>query len=164
MEARAIARYIRMSPRKVRLIVNLIKGKDLETALNILQFSPQAAAKAVEKVVDSAVNNAISKDKELDVDRLYIHYAKVDMGPTMKRFRPRAMGRAMQILKRTSHITVVLRDRDLPKKEAEEKETAKAGGKKVAKRSKKKVAKKPSNRTGKTKAKAVKGGKSGSKS
>lgn len=113
MEARAVAKYVRMSPRKVRLVVDLIRGRDVEEALNILQFIPKAAALPVEKTVRSAVYNAINVhgDGKLDVEDLYIKEIYVNEGPTLKRYRPRARGRVGMIRKRTSHITVVVAQR-----------------------------------------------------
>ena len=107
MEVRAKARYIRVSPTKVRKVARAIKGRPVEEALNLLGFMPQRSAKVLEKVIRSAVANA-DQEPELDVDSLSISSIAVDQGPTLKRFRPRAMGRATRILKRTSHITVVL--------------------------------------------------------
>ena len=106
----ASLRHLRMSPRKVRLVVDLVRGKPVEEALNILTFSPKAAARPVVKLLKSAVANADSKG-EMDVDRLFIKTAFVDEGPTWRRWLPRAMGRATRIRKRTSHITVVLGQR-----------------------------------------------------
>jgi len=107
MEARAVARYIRISPRKVRLIMDEIRGKKIEEALNQLSFVPQKGAFILKKLINSAVANA-EQNFEMDVDRLYIKRIYADEGPTLKRFRPRAMGRAARIRKRTSHLTVVL--------------------------------------------------------
>lgn len=100
-------RWLRMSPRKVRLVVNLIRGKPVEEALNLLTFSQKAAANPVGKLVRSAVANADNKGG-FDVDQLFIETAFVDEGPTWRRWLPRAMGRATRIRKRTSHVTVVL--------------------------------------------------------
>jgi len=110
-EARAIAKYIRISPRKVRQVVDLIRGKKVKEALAILKFTPRRAATAVEKVVKSAAANA-EHNKELDKDSLYIAEAFVDQGPTLKRYNPRAMGRADLMKRRTSHITVVVREKE----------------------------------------------------
>lgn len=113
MEARAISKYVRMSPYKVRLVVDLIRGKDVEEALNILHFTPKAASVPVEKTVRSAVYNAINLhgDEKLKVEDLYIKEAYVDEGPMLKRYRPRARGRVGRIRKRTSHITIVVAER-----------------------------------------------------
>ncbi|WP_026534043.1 50S ribosomal protein L22 [Arthrobacter sp. H14] len=112
MEAKAIARHVRVTPMKARRVVNLIRGKQANEALAILKFAPQAASEPVFKVVQSAMANArVLADRDgvaFDEDDLFISEAFVDQGPTMKRFQPRAQGRAYRILKRTSHITVVL--------------------------------------------------------
>ena len=107
MESRAVARYIRISPRKVRLIMDEIRGRRIEEALNQLSFAPQKGAFILKKLINSAVANA-EQNYEMDVDKLYIKRIYADEGPTLKRFRPRAMGRATRIRKRTSHLTVVL--------------------------------------------------------
>jgi large subunit ribosomal protein L22 len=112
MEAKAIAKHIRMSPRKVRLVVDLIRGKSVGEAISILQFSPKAAAEPVSKTLRSAVANATVKAQDkgevLDVDDLIVSAIHVDPGPALHRFRRAAMGRAAPIMKRTSHITVVV--------------------------------------------------------
>lgn len=110
MEARAIAKYIRISPRKVRQVVDLIRGKKIADALAILKFTPKVATEAIEKAVKSAVANA-EHNYEMNTDALYIAEAFVDQGPTIKRMKPRAMGRADVIKKRTSHITVVVKEK-----------------------------------------------------
>jgi large subunit ribosomal protein L22 len=107
MEVKSIARYIRISPTKVRKVAVAVKGKPVEEALNVLGFMPQRSARVLAKVIRSAVANA-DQQPEIDVDSLSISNIAVNQGPTLKRFRPRAMGRANRILKRTSHITVVL--------------------------------------------------------
>lgn len=107
MESRAVARYIRISPRKVRLMMDEIRGRKIEEALNQLSFAPQKGAFILKKLINSAVANA-EQNFEMDVDKLYIKRVFADEGPTLKRFRPRAMGRAAKIRKRTSHLTVVL--------------------------------------------------------
>lgn len=107
MEAKAIAKYVRISPQKVRKIVGAVKGKPAETGLNILKFMPQKSAGLVEKVLKSAISNA-DQNKKMDVDTLIISNIIIDEGPTLKRFRARARGRGSRILKRTSHITVIL--------------------------------------------------------
>lgn len=109
-QARAVARYIRIAPRKVRLVVDLIRGKQVPEALAILRFTPRGASPVVEKVLRSAVANA-ENNHNLDVDSLYIKEIFVDPGPTLKRFHPRAQGRAYSIFKRTSHITVVVAEK-----------------------------------------------------
>lgn len=107
MEAKAVTRYVRISPRKARLVTELIKGKPVEEALTILRFVPKKAARLVDKTLRSALANA-EQNPNIDVDTLYIKRIFVDGGPTMKRWRARAMGRATKIIKRTSHITVIL--------------------------------------------------------
>ncbi len=111
MEARAVARYVRVSPRKARLVVDLIRGKKIDDARAILKFSPRAAAEIVEKVLNSAVANA-ERNLHLRSDELVVGSTFVDEGPTLKRIRPRAMGRAFRINKRTSHITVIVKQRE----------------------------------------------------
>lgn len=111
MEARAIARYVRISPRKVQIVANLIRGKDVNEALAILKFTPKKAARLLEKVVKSALANA-ENNFDMDRDKLYIAQVYANQGPTLKRWRPRAQGRAYPILKRTSHIGVVLKERE----------------------------------------------------
>ena len=107
---RASLRYLRMSPRKVRLVVDLIRGHGIQDALNYLNFSGKAAAKPVEKLLRSAVANADEKG-DFDLDRLVVQTAFVDEGPTWRRWQPRAMGRATRIRKRTSHVTIELAER-----------------------------------------------------
>ena len=103
--ARATARYVRMTPMKVRRVVDLIRGMEAREALSVLQFAPQAASEPVAKVLASAVANA-EHNHQLDPESLIVAVAYVDEGPTLKRFRPRAQGRAFRINKRTSHITI----------------------------------------------------------
>ena len=103
----ASARYVRITPMKARRVVDLVRGLGVEEALDLLRFAPQAAAETVYKVLQSAVANAQTTE-DLDVDDLVVSVALVDEGPTMKRWRPRAQGRATRILKRTSHITLVV--------------------------------------------------------
>lgn len=107
MEAKAVVRNIRISPQKARLVADLIRGQQVETALNTLRFMPKKGARLLKKALESAVANA-SQNEAIDVDTLYVKKVFVDGGPTLKRIRPRAMGRATRILKRSSHITVVL--------------------------------------------------------
>ena len=111
MEARAVARYVRVAPRKARLVVDLIRGKSVGDARAILRFSPRAAAEIVEKVLNSAVANA-ERNQHLKAEDLVVGTTFVDEGPTLKRIQPRAMGRAFRINKRTSHITVVVKQRE----------------------------------------------------
>lgn len=108
--AKAVARYIRVSPMKARRVIDLVRGKDLDEALAILKYAPQAASEPVFKVVQSAAANA-ENNFGLDRTNLYISEAFADEGPTLRRFRPRAQGRAFHIRKRTSHITVVVSEK-----------------------------------------------------
>ena len=110
MEARAQARFVRVTPLKARRVVDVIRGMKADEAAALLRFAPQAAAEPVRKVLESAVANAENNDG-LAPDTLYVAEAYVDEGPTMKRFRPRAQGRAYRVAKRTSHITVVVEER-----------------------------------------------------
>jgi large subunit ribosomal protein L22 len=106
-QALAQVRYLRMTPMKCRRVVDLVRGMTVQDALDQLRFQPQAAAEPVAKVIASAAANA-ENNKQLDPASLFISSAYVDEGPTLKRFRPRAQGRAYRIRKRTSHITVVV--------------------------------------------------------
>jgi large subunit ribosomal protein L22 len=108
MEAKAILKYARITPRKARRVVDLIRGKRASEALTSLRFMPYRGAHYVEKVLKSAMANAEQKATQLDIDRLRITGAFVDQGPVMKRMEPRSMGRANVIRKRSSHITIVL--------------------------------------------------------
>src|SRR5215468_5902580 len=105
--ARAIARHVRISPMKARRVVNLVRGLPAKDALTVLKFAPQAASEQVYKVLASAIANAENNER-LDPDSLLVSEAFVDEGPTLKRFRARAQGRAYRIRKRTSHITIVV--------------------------------------------------------
>ena len=105
--ALAQLRYLRMTPTKCRRVIDLVRGMDVQPALDQLRFQPQAASEPIAKVIASAAANA-ENNKQLDPSTLYISQAYVDEGPTLKRFRPRAQGRAYRIRKRTSHITVVV--------------------------------------------------------
>ena len=105
--ARAQAKFVRVTPQKARRVIDLIRGMDASAAQTLLRFAPQAASEPIGKVLDSAIANA-TNNYNLDARTLVIKEAFVDEGPTMKRFRPRAQGRASQILKRTSHITVIV--------------------------------------------------------
>ncbi|SES89737.1 50S ribosomal protein L22 [Anaerobranca gottschalkii] len=110
MEAKSVARYVRIAPRKVRIVLDLIRGKSVSDALAILKFTPKAASPILEKVLKSAVANA-EHNYDMDVNKLYISKAFADQGPTLKRFRPRAQGRATRINKKTSHITIVVAEK-----------------------------------------------------
>ena len=106
----AVARFARVTPMKARRVVDLIRGLPVDDALNLMRFAPQAASEIVYKLLESAVANAESAEG-LDSETLVVTKAKVDEGPTLRRFRPRAQGRAYRINKRTSHITVVVQPR-----------------------------------------------------
>ena len=112
MESKAILRYVRVSPQKARLVANLVRGMDVPDAIETLQFTRKKSAPLVKKLIESAVANAEVKaerdEQELDIDDLFVKTIYVDGGPTLRRFRPRAQGRATKVLKKTSHITVVL--------------------------------------------------------
>lgn len=107
MEAKALARQIRISPQKARLVADLVRGKSVDSALNTLRFMPKKGARILRKVIESALANA-SQNDAIDVDTLYVKTIFIDGGPMLKRIMPRAQGRASRILKRSSHITVVL--------------------------------------------------------
>ena len=107
MDAKAIYRYARIAPRKVRLVADLVRGLPVSRALEVLAFTHKAASSILTKLINSAVANAGQKE-DVDVDRLVIAQIYVDQGPMLKRFLPRAMGRATKIQKKTSHITVVV--------------------------------------------------------
>ena len=107
MEVRAVSKYVRISPTKVQKLVGAIKGKPVESGLQMLQFMPQKAAKILEKTIRSAVANA-DQNPDIDIDQLVIQNIVADQGPTLKRWKARARGRGTRILKRTSHITVIL--------------------------------------------------------
>jgi large subunit ribosomal protein L22 len=111
MEAKAVARYVRISPRKVRPVTDLIRGKGVDEALAALRFTPNRAARALAKVVASAAANA-EHNLELDRDALWVSRVYVDSGPSIRRMMPRARGRADVFKKRSSHITVVVADRE----------------------------------------------------
>ena len=110
MEARAIQRYVRQSPRKMRLVMDLIRGQDVNEAYAILKFSKKGAARQIEKVLRSAVANAehraLEEERAVDVDDLFVDFAVIDEGPTFHRWRAAAHGRAVPIKKRTSHVEI----------------------------------------------------------
>ncbi|KMY52598.1 50S ribosomal protein L22 [Bacillus sp. FJAT-27231] len=110
MEAKAVVRTVRIAPRKARLVVDLIRGKQVGEAIAILRHTPKAASPVVEKLLNSAIANA-EHNYDMDVNNLVVNKVFVDEGPTLKRFRPRAMGRASAINKRTSHITIVVSEK-----------------------------------------------------
>ncbi|HEX9912298.1 MAG TPA: 50S ribosomal protein L22 [candidate division Zixibacteria bacterium] len=153
MEAVARARFSRGSARKVRRVVELIKDKNVEEALNILSFVPKYAAQYIEKILKSAAANAINQEgtAKLKAEDLYIKKIFVDGGPMMKRIRPSSMGRAYRIRKRTNHLTIIVSDeiegkkkkvvKELEKKKKEKIEEGKKEKKKVRKEVKKKLPK-----------------------
>ncbi|MBC8595839.1 50S ribosomal protein L22 [Qingrenia yutianensis] len=110
-EARAKVSYARISSRKVKIVIDLIRNKSVGEALAILKFTPKAAAEIVEKLLKSAVANA-ENNHNMDVEKLYVAEIFANQGPTLKRVQPRAQGRAFRIRKRTSHITVVLKEKE----------------------------------------------------
>ena len=111
MIAQARGRFLRVAPRKARLVVDLIRGKYTDEALSLLRFTPKNAAKTVEALLKSAISNAEQRD-DVNVDNLYISKISVDGGPSLKRFRAAPMGRAVRVLKRTSHITIELDEKE----------------------------------------------------
>ena len=112
MIAKATARYIRMSPQKARLVIDLIRGKNVNDALMTLQFTNKRATGPIEKVVRSAVANATEKSESVDVDNLFIEKAYINEGPRLKRIRPAPMGRAFGYVRRMSHVTIELEERE----------------------------------------------------
>jgi large subunit ribosomal protein L22 len=157
--AMARARYVRVTPMKARRVVDLIRGLPAREALTVLQFAPQAASEPVFKVLASAVANAENNER-LDPDTLLVSEAYVDEGPTMKRFRPRAQGRAYRIRKRTSHITVVVESavaaRPAAKKAAKKTATKKAESTRPATKDTESAATAPAKKAGAKKAPAKK--------
>lgn len=130
MEARAVKKYIRTSPRKMRTVINVVRGKSVPEALNVLNFLPQQATSTVKLTIMSAVHNLMDQhqDERLDEESLYIREIKVDEGPMFGRFRPGPRGRAMRIQKRLSHLTVVVGQmggsEDVPEESEEAEEEA----------------------------------------
>lgn len=111
MEARAVAKYIRISPRKMKFVCDMVRGKNVDEALTILKFHQSKGAKILEKVVQSATANA-ENNFNLDRDKLYVSEVYANQGPTLKRWRPRAKGAAYKILKRSSHVGAVVKERE----------------------------------------------------
>lgn len=111
MEAKAHLRYVRIAPRKVQIVLDLIRGKDVDLAMAILRQTPKAASEHLEKLLKSAIANA-ENNHSMDKDNLYVAECFVCPGPILKRIRPRAQGRAFRVLKRTSHITIVLKEKE----------------------------------------------------
>ncbi len=112
MQSKAILRRARVSPQKARLVADLVRGRDVDQAIEMLTFTRKKTAPMLRKLIESAVANAEHKNPEVDVDELYVQTVTVDMGPSLRRWRPRAMGRATPIKKQTSHITVILGTRE----------------------------------------------------
>jgi large subunit ribosomal protein L22 len=110
MQTQAVLKFVRLSPKKARFVADLVRGKKVDEAVNILKFSTNRAARIIKKVLDSAIANA-ENNQGADVDELKVTMISVDEGPRMKRIRPRAKGRADRIVKRTSHITITVGDR-----------------------------------------------------
>lgn len=106
-EVKSVAKYVRIAPRKVRIVMDLIRGKKVDDAFAILKFTPKRGSKFIEKVLKSAVANA-ENNFDMDADKLYVSTCFVDQGPTLKRIHPRSRGQAFGILKHTSHITVMV--------------------------------------------------------
>jgi large subunit ribosomal protein L22 len=111
MIAKAKGRFVRVAPRKARLVADLIRGKHTDEALSALRFTPKGASRIVEKVLKSAISNAEQRD-DVNVDNLFVSKATVDGGPSLKRLRTAPMGRAVRVLKRTSHITIELDEKE----------------------------------------------------
>lgn len=111
MEARAVVKYARISPRKVKIVLDLIRNKPVGVAMGIIKNTPKAASEYLEKLLNSAIANA-EHNHNMDVDKLYVAECFASQGPTLKRVQPRAQGRAFRILKRTSHITLVLKEKE----------------------------------------------------
>lgn len=125
LEARSLNRYVNSSPRKMRLVIDLIRGKSVPQALSILHFSPKHAARVAEKVLRSAVSNLQNKDEagRTDPETLFVKEAFVNGGPGMKRVMPAPMGRAYRIVKRSNHVTIIVAQKnEKPKKNASQKE------------------------------------------
>lgn len=110
MEAKAVSKYLRVSPYKARLVADLVRGKKVDEALTILKFTPKKSSRFISKALRSAMANA-ENTRTMDVETLYVKTIMVDGGPTLKRWRPRSMGRANRIIKPTSHITIVLAEK-----------------------------------------------------
>ena len=110
MEVKASLKFARMAPRKIRLVADMVRGKDVNEAIQILTFVNKKSAPILKKLVQSAVANA-DQAKTIDLDTLYVKHISVDQGPTLKRYMPRAMGRASEIKKKTSHVNLILEER-----------------------------------------------------
>jgi len=108
MEAKAIAKYVRVTPRKADQVLQLIRGKRVDLATEVLLFTPKHVARTIRKVLQSAVANAVAMEGKINVESLHVKHATANAGPTMKRIMPRAQGRATPLLKRTCHITIIV--------------------------------------------------------
>ncbi|MDI6779232.1 MAG: 50S ribosomal protein L22 [Bacteroidota bacterium] len=135
MEAKALNRYITTSPRKMRLVVDLIRGKKVDEAISILHFSPKHASRVVEKTLRSAVSNLQNKSEgsRLDNDNIFVKEAYVNEGPSMKRISPAPMGRAYRIIKRSNHLTLIVAEKKEVKKQAPKTKQMKKSSKKTEK-------------------------------
>jgi large subunit ribosomal protein L22 len=142
MEARATAKYVRVTPRKADQVLRLIRGQRVDRATELLLFTPKHVARVIGKVLHSAVANAVASEGKINIEQLRVKRAVADAGPTMKRFLPRAQGRATPLLKRTSHITVVVEGEALIEGPAPARRAARAK-QAPAKASKKAAAAKP---------------------
>jgi len=131
MEARAIARYVRVTPRKADQVLQLIRGKRVDQVTEILDFTPKHVAKIIGKVVKSAVANAVVMEGKINVEHMHIKQAVAQAGPTMKRFLPRAQGRATPLLKRTCHILIIV-EGDVPTEDAPTRRMRRAPAARVA--------------------------------
>jgi len=109
-ESKAVAKYVRIAPRKLRIVINLIRGKSVNEAFAILKYTPKVGSEVIEKVLRSAVANA-EHNYDMNVDKLVVSNAFVNQGPTMKRIHPRSRGQAFKILKRSSHVTVAVNEK-----------------------------------------------------
>ena len=112
MKSKASLKFARVSPQKARLVANMVRGRDLDEALEMLSFTRKKSAPMIKKLIESAVANAEQADADVDVDTLYVQTITVDQGTSLRRFRPRAQGRATPVIKQTSHISVVLGARE----------------------------------------------------
>ena len=110
MEVKATAKYSRIAPRKIRIVMNLIRGKSIREAFAILKFTPKVGSEVIEKVLRSAVANA-EHNNDMDVEKMFVSSCSVDQGPTLKRIHPRSRGQAFKILKRSSHVTVAVSEK-----------------------------------------------------
>jgi large subunit ribosomal protein L22 len=145
MESRCVARYLRVAPRKMRLVADIVRGMSVNDAIALLKFTPRAGARPILKAIQSAVANIVNRENVRDVnpDELVIKTILVDEGPTLRRFMPRAMGRATPIRKRMSHLTITLGIPEPEETVEEETEEAAVAEVKEEKRAARKAAKKP---------------------